>query len=214
MDQSTIIGTLREHEGEPRSAGVEDLLLFGSCARGTAVQCMSDIDLIAEFDAGPEYSLLDRVRLENRLADMLGAKVDLAPLRTIAAGHCGCHQPDRKIHSRDGFRWLYRRYQDHRSGRAQIAESALRTLLTGTDLVRQYKFPYHRGMSELVFEAMQEADGGFCAECLTENIFAEGDTWDELRRNVVDATAAFFFDQPRPERVRLHLVRDEVLSVA
>jgi hypothetical protein len=69
-------------------------------------------------------------------------------------------------------------------------------------------------MSELVFEAVQEADGGFCAECLTEDIFTQGDTWDELRKNVVEATAAFFFDQPRPERIRLHLVRDEVLSVA
>jgi len=69
-------------------------------------------------------------------------------------------------------------------------------------------------MAQLVFEAVQEADGGYCAECLTENIFAQGDTWDELRRNVIDATAAFFFVKPRPERVRLHLVRDEVLSVA
>ncbi len=65
---------------------MEHLLLFGSWARGTAVQSMSDIDLIAEFDAGREYSLLDRVRLENRLADMLGAKVDLAPLRTLKHG--------------------------------------------------------------------------------------------------------------------------------
>ena len=69
-------------------------------------------------------------------------------------------------------------------------------------------------MAELVFEAFQETDGGYSAECLTENIFTQGDTWDELRTNVVEATAAFFFDQPRPERVRLHLVRDEVLSVA
>jgi len=69
-------------------------------------------------------------------------------------------------------------------------------------------------MTDLVFEAVQEADGGYCAECLTENIFTQGDTWDELRRNVIDATAAFFFDQPRPGRVRLHLVKDEVLSIA
>lgn len=69
-------------------------------------------------------------------------------------------------------------------------------------------------MGELGFEAVQEADGGYCAECLTENIFVQGDTWEELRRNAIDATAAFFFDQPRPERIRLHLVRDEVLSVA
>ena len=83
MDRSTIIAKLREHEGELRSAGVEHLSLFGSWARGTAIQSLSDIDLIAEFDAGREYSLLDRVRLENRLADMLGARVDLAPARAL-----------------------------------------------------------------------------------------------------------------------------------
>ena len=74
--------------------------------------------------------------------------------------------------------------------------------------------PYDVGMAELVFEVVQEADGGYCAECLTENIFTEGDTWDELRRNVVEATTAFFFDRPRPAQIRLHMVRDEILSVA
>ncbi len=69
-------------------------------------------------------------------------------------------------------------------------------------------------MGELVFEAVQEADGGYCAECLTENIFTQGDTWAELRTNVVDAAAAFFFDRSRPERIRIHLVKDEVLSFA
>jgi hypothetical protein len=34
-------------------------------------------------------------------------------------------------------------------------------------------------MSELVFEVVQEADGGF----------TDGDTWEELRKNVVEATA-------------------------
>jgi hypothetical protein len=74
--------------------------------------------------------------------------------------------------------------------------------------------PYDGRMAELVFEVVQESDGGYCAECLTENIFADGNTWDELRKNVVEATTAFFFDRPRPERIRLHLVRDEILSVA
>jgi predicted RNase H-like HicB family nuclease len=69
-------------------------------------------------------------------------------------------------------------------------------------------------MSELVFEVVQEADGGYCAECLTENIFTQGNTWDELRENSIEATAAFFFDRPGPARIRLHLVRDEILSVA
>jgi hypothetical protein len=74
--------------------------------------------------------------------------------------------------------------------------------------------PYDGQMPELVFEVTQEADGGYCAECLTENIFTEGDTWDELRKNAAEATTAFFFDQPQLRRIRLHLVRDEILSVA
>jgi hypothetical protein len=69
-------------------------------------------------------------------------------------------------------------------------------------------------MDELVFEVVQEADGGYCAECLTESIFTQADSWDELRRNVIEAVNAFFFDGTAPSTVRLHLVRDEVLSVA
>jgi len=66
-------------------------------------------------------------------------------------------------------------------------------------------------MNELVFEITQEADGGFVAEALGESIFTQADTWDELRNNVREAVAAFYFDQPAPARLRLHLVRDEVL---
>ena len=73
--------------------------------------------------------------------------------------------------------------------------------------------PCQGHMAELVFEVI-ESDGGYCAECLTKSIFTEWDTWDGLRKNVLEAASAFFFDRPRPERVRLHLVRDEVLQVA
>jgi len=66
-------------------------------------------------------------------------------------------------------------------------------------------------MTELVFEITQEADGGFVAECLSESIYTQADTWDELRDNVREAINAFFFDAPRPDAVRLHLVRDELL---
>ena len=68
-------------------------------------------------------------------------------------------------------------------------------------------------MNEIVFEVTQEADGGYCAECLTESIFTQGDTWDELRANVREAVDAFYFDEPKPGLVRLHLVRDEVLAL-
>ena len=68
-------------------------------------------------------------------------------------------------------------------------------------------------MNEIVFEITQEADGGFCAECLTESIFTQGDSWDELRANVKEAVEAFYFDRPKPASVRLHLVRDVMLAL-
>jgi hypothetical protein len=67
-------------------------------------------------------------------------------------------------------------------------------------------------MNELIFEVTQEGDGGFVAEALGESIFTQADTWDELRANVREAVTAFYFDRPAPGRVRLHLVRDEVLA--
>ena len=67
-------------------------------------------------------------------------------------------------------------------------------------------------MNELVFEITQEADGGFVAEALGESIFTQADTWEELRANVRDAVKAFYFDRPAPSRLRLHLVRDEVIG--
>jgi hypothetical protein len=67
-------------------------------------------------------------------------------------------------------------------------------------------------VNELVFEVTQEADGGYVAECLGESIFTQADNWDELRRNVREAVAGFYFDKPERPSVRLHLVRDEVLA--
>jgi predicted RNase H-like HicB family nuclease len=69
-------------------------------------------------------------------------------------------------------------------------------------------------MNEIIFEVSQEADSGFCAECLTESIFTEGDTWEELRANVKEAVEAYYFDGAKPPSVRLHLVRDEMLKLA
>jgi len=66
----------------------------------------------------------------------------------------------------------------------------------------------------LIFEITQENDGGYVAECLTENIFTEGDSWEELRKNVREAVTAFCFDRKMPPIIRLHFVRDESLTAA
>ena len=67
-------------------------------------------------------------------------------------------------------------------------------------------------MAELVFEVTQEADGGYCAECLTHEIFTQAGSWEELRENVRGAVRAYFFDRDIPGQIRLHLVRDEMLA--
>lgn len=69
-------------------------------------------------------------------------------------------------------------------------------------------------MNESVFEVTQEADGGSVAECLTEAIFTQADTWEELREQVQDAVRVHYFGRPVAEQVRLHRVRDELLGIA
>jgi predicted RNase H-like HicB family nuclease len=69
-------------------------------------------------------------------------------------------------------------------------------------------------MHEIIFEIIQEEDGGYVAESLGESIFTQADTWQELRANVRDAVSAYYFDRIKPETIRLHLIRDEVLLTA
>src|SRR6266571_7809753 len=83
MDRDQIIAKLREYKPELKAAGVEHLFLHGSYARGTAIRELSDVDVIAEFDPGRRLSLVDMVAIENRLADLLGVRVDLSPASTL-----------------------------------------------------------------------------------------------------------------------------------
>jgi len=83
MNGEQVIAKLREYEPELKAAGVAHLFLHGSYARGTAVRDVSDVDVIAEFDRGRRLSLLDMVAIENRLADVLGVRVDLSPANTL-----------------------------------------------------------------------------------------------------------------------------------
>jgi predicted RNase H-like HicB family nuclease len=67
---------------------------------------------------------------------------------------------------------------------------------------------------EIVFSVYQENDGGFVAECLSYDIFTQANSWQELRTNAQEAVAGYFFDKTKPDQIRLHLVRDEVLACA
>jgi predicted nucleotidyltransferase len=82
MTREAIIAALRSHEPELKAAGVVRLSLFGSAARNAA-RPDSDIDLLAAFDETLPLSLLDVIRIENHIADMLGHPVDLIEEGTL-----------------------------------------------------------------------------------------------------------------------------------
>jgi predicted nucleotidyltransferase len=82
MNRETVITALRAHESELRAAGVVRLSLFGSTARGEA-RPDSDIDLLAAFDDARPLSLLDVIRIENQISDLLGHEVDLIEEGTL-----------------------------------------------------------------------------------------------------------------------------------
>jgi predicted nucleotidyltransferase len=82
MSRAEVLEKLRAHQAELRAAGIVHLRLHGSVARGDETS-ESDVDLIAEFAPDHRYTLLDMVRLENRLHTVLGVKVDLSPAHTL-----------------------------------------------------------------------------------------------------------------------------------
>jgi predicted RNase H-like HicB family nuclease len=67
---------------------------------------------------------------------------------------------------------------------------------------------------ELIFEIRDAEEGGFYGRALVHPIFTEGETWDELRANVLEAVSLHFEDAAeRPRLVRMHYVRDELIPV-
>ena len=67
---------------------------------------------------------------------------------------------------------------------------------------------------ELIFEVRDAVEGGFWARALGHAIFTQGETWDELRANILEVTALHFEESlERPRLVQLHYVKDELIPV-
>jgi uncharacterized protein len=77
MDRNYVITTLQAHAPELRAAGIVHLRVFGSVARDEASPA-SDVDLMAEFNKSRRLTLVKLRRLEGRLTDLLGARVELS----------------------------------------------------------------------------------------------------------------------------------------
>ena len=68
-------------------------------------------------------------------------------------------------------------------------------------------------MSEIIFLVEEAPEGGYSAQALGHSIFTQAETLKELRKNVSAAVACHFDKGKGPKIVRLHFVREEVLSL-
>jgi hypothetical protein len=61
---------------------------------------------------------------------------------------------------------------------------------------------------EIIFEIRDAEERGYWARALRHSIFTEGENWDDLRANVLEATSLHFEDETvHLSLVRLHYVR-------
>ena len=67
--------------------------------------------------------------------------------------------------------------------------------------------------SEIVFLVEEAPEGGFTARTLSQAIFTEGDTTEQLEENARDAVRCHFEHEDLPKVIRLHYVRDDVIAV-
>lgn len=69
-------------------------------------------------------------------------------------------------------------------------------------------------MKEVIFEVREdEVGGGYTASALGAGIHTQADTVEELRTNVKEAVDCYFDEtMEAPKLIRLHFVRDEVLT--
>jgi hypothetical protein len=67
-------------------------------------------------------------------------------------------------------------------------------------------------MSEIIFLVEDAPEGGYTARALGHSVFTEAETLEELRTNIREAVACHFPEEAVPRLIRLHYVREEVLS--
>jgi len=76
LSRDQVLARLRSSREELTRAGVVRLAVFGSVARGE-ITAQSDVDLMGDFDPSKRLNLFDMVGLELRLAEIVGARVEL-----------------------------------------------------------------------------------------------------------------------------------------
>jgi predicted nucleotidyltransferase len=76
MRRHDVLRILAAHREEFAAMGVRDLAIFGSVARDEA-GADSDVDVLVDYLPGTRLSYFRLFELQERLEELLGAKVDL-----------------------------------------------------------------------------------------------------------------------------------------
>lgn len=68
-------------------------------------------------------------------------------------------------------------------------------------------------MKEIIFLIEEAAEGGFTDKALGESNFTEGETLKEVKSNIKEAVGCHFEDAELPKLIRLHIVKDELMTL-
>ena len=66
--------------------------------------------------------------------------------------------------------------------------------------------------SEIIFSVQESPEGGYEARALDHSIFTQANTLEELKTMIRDAVSCHFEAEQKPSVIRLHFVKDEVIS--
>ena len=66
---------------------------------------------------------------------------------------------------------------------------------------------------EIIFLVEESAEGGYEARALGYSIYTQAEDMDELRNMVRDSVRCHFEEGEMPRVIRLHMVKDEVITV-
>jgi len=68
-------------------------------------------------------------------------------------------------------------------------------------------------VNEVIFLVEEAGEGGFQARALEHSIFTDAETMENLKANIREAVHCHFDDNEMPKMIRLHFVKDEVMSI-
>lgn len=68
-------------------------------------------------------------------------------------------------------------------------------------------------IKEIIFQIEESIEGGYEAKAIGYSIFTEGETYEELKKNIKEAVNCHFAKDDMPGIIRLHLVKDEVMAL-